>query len=66
MTNDFSPLLLTSLVLVALALAIPLRVKPLLVRPADTNAAIKVSALVALFWGVLILFAFTRFKRRAL
>lgn len=66
MTNDFSPLLLTSLVLAALALAIPLRVKPLLVRPGDTNAAIKVSALVALFWGVLILFAFTRFKRRAL
>src|SRR6266571_1541607 len=60
-TNNFRPLFLASLAIAALAFA-----TPLLVKPGNTDAAIKVSALLALLWGVLVLFAFTQFKRRAL
>jgi hypothetical protein len=39
---------------------------PWLVRPANTDTAIKVSAVLAVLWGALILFAFTKFRNRAL
>jgi hypothetical protein len=39
---------------------------PWLVRPANTDTAIKVNAVLAVLWGALILFAFTKFRERAL
>jgi hypothetical protein len=60
-TNNFRPLFLASLAVAAFAFT-----TPLLVRPGNTDTAIKVSALLAFVWGVLVLFAFTKFKRRAL
>ena len=59
--KNFALLLLTSLVVAALAFAIPL-----LIGPGSRDEGIKVSALLACLWGVLILFAFAKFRRRAL
>jgi hypothetical protein len=36
------------------------------VRSANTDTAIKVSAVLAVLWGALIRFAFTKFRKRAL
>jgi len=60
-TNNFRPLLFASLAVAALAFG-----TPWLVGPANTDTAIKVSALLAVLWGLVVLFAFTKFKRRAL
>ena len=57
----FKPLLLASFAIAGATLALPL-----LVRPGNTDPAIKVSACLASFWGVLVMFAFWKFRRRAL
>jgi hypothetical protein len=54
------------LLLISLALAILAFVTPLAVRPASTDLAIKVSAVLAASWVAIVVYAFAKFKKRGL
>jgi len=54
------------LFLISLALAILAFVTPLAVRPASMDLAIKASAVLAGSWVLIVVYAFTKFKKRGL
>ena len=61
LSNSFRSLFLASLVIAALGIAIPF-----VTAPGAMDGAIKVSMFLTLVWIVLVVFAFTKFKWRAL
>jgi len=56
-TNNFKSLVRASLGIAVLAFAIPF-----VAAPGGMDTAIKLSALLSLMWGVLVLFAFAKFN----
>jgi len=61
LSNSFRSLLLASLVIAAIGAAIPF-----VTTPGAMDGAIKVSMSLTMVWIVLVVFAFTKFKWRAL
>ena len=61
MVTAFRPLLLISLGLALLAF-----ITPWAVRPGNMDSAITVSAVLAVMWLVVVVFALVRFKKRGL
>jgi hypothetical protein len=61
LSNGFRSLFLASLVIAALGITIPF-----VTAPGAMDGAIKVSMFLTLVWIVLVVFAFTKFKWRAL